>query len=173
MFEECTVAVYKTPQEAETAVHILHRADYPPEKISLIANTFEGHPEAVEELSLDDDSAFDAAAGAGLGGVLGVLVGMSVMAVSELGILFLIGPLGGGFVGAVTGGLVGAMSGWGIHERHLRHYQKCLKKGQVLVIAGGDPQEVARAEKILAETQHEELHVHLKTDTEPKPLKEA
>lgn len=168
MAEACVVAVYDSTDKAESAVHILHRAGYPTDQISLIAATLDGHAEAIGDLAMQDDSLRDAAVGAGLGGVLGVLAGISLMAVTELGIVFLIGPLGGGFVGAVTGGFVGALSGWGVHKTQLARYERCLKKGRVLVIAEGDPQQVAKADRILQETDNEEIRVHEKTDSESK-----
>lgn len=88
------------------------------------------------------------------------------MAGTGLGIVFLIGPIGGGFVGAVTGGFVGALSGWGVHKSHLAHYERCLNDGQVIVIAEGDPLEVAHADRILQETDNKGLHIHAKTDSE-------
>jgi uncharacterized membrane protein len=170
MTEACVVAVYGSTDKAESAVHILHRAGYPAERISLIAATLEGHPESLDDLSMPDDSLRDAAIGAGLGGVVGVLAGISLMAITELGLVFLIGPIGGGFVGAVTGGFVGALSGWGVHKTHLAHYENCLKKGRVLVIAEGDPKQVTRADNILQETDNMEVHVHVKSDSESKEI---
>lgn len=166
MAEVCVVAVYDSTDKAESAVHILRRAGYSADQISLIAAKLGGHPEAIDNLPMEDDSLRDAAYGAGLGGVIGVLAGISLMAVTELGLVFLIGPIGGGFVGAVTGGFVGALSGWGVHRTKLAHYERCLKNGRVLVIVEGDPRQVAHADQVLHETNAEELHLHAKTDSE-------
>lgn len=67
MTEACVVAVYDSPGKAESAVHILHRADFPAGRISLVAATLEGHPDAIEDLAMKDDSIRDAAIGAGFG----------------------------------------------------------------------------------------------------------
>jgi hypothetical protein len=170
MAEECVVAVYGTPQAASEAVHILHRADFSAENIALVANEFDNQPNVTADLMMGDDSLRDAAIGAGLGGVLGILAGLSVMAVSGLGMVFLIGPVGGGIVGALSGGVVGSIAGWGVHESQIDHYQQCLKDNQVLVIAEGDPQEIARANRILLETDTVEVHLLAKTDSESSEI---
>ena len=166
MAEECVVAVYGTPKAASDAVHILHRADFPAEQITMVATDVLSQANVTDDLTMGDDSIRDAAIGAGLGGVLGVLAGVSAMAISGLGMVFLIGPVGGGIVGALTGGLLGGLAGWGVHEAQIGHYQQCLKQDQLLVIVEGDPLEVARADRILQETELIELHLHAKTDSE-------
>ena len=160
------VAEYESISKADSAVHILQRAGLPADQISLIAATLEGYPSAVDDLAIEDDSIHNAVIGAGLGGILGILTGVSLMTISGLGIVFLLGPIGGGFVGAVTGGFVGALSGWGIHRSHLAHYERSLKQGCALVIAEGDPLDIARADRILQEPDNKELHIHAKTDSE-------
>lgn len=166
MAEECVIAVYGTPKAASDAVHILHRAGLPADQITIVATDDLDQANVTNDLKMGDDSIRDAAIGAGLGGVLGILAGVSVMAISGLGMVFLIGPVGGGIVGALTGGLFGGLAGWGVHETQIGHYQECLKKDWVLVVVEGDPLEVARADRILQESGAIELHLHAKTDSE-------
>ena len=170
MKDACVIAVYNTLEAAEVAVHVLHRADYPRDQISLLTAAGEQHSVPIEQLSVDDDSLREAAIGAGLGGLVGALAGVSVMAMTGLGVVFLIGPIGGGFVGAITGGLVGALRGWGFHEAQLSYYEHCLKKRQVLLIAEGNPLQVAHANRILLETDNRELHLHAKSDSEAEEV---
>ncbi len=166
MAEECVVAVYGMPRSASDAVHILHRAGFLAEQITVVATDDVIRANVNDDLTMGDDSLSDAAIGAGLGGALGVLAGISVMAISGLGMVFLIGPVGGGIVGALTGGFLGGLAGWGVHEAQIGHYRRCLEKDQVLVIVEGGPLEVARADRILQETELKELHLHAKTDSE-------
>ena len=164
------IAVYDSLNAAEVAVHVLHRADYPRSQISLLTAAGEQTSVPIDKLNVDDDSLREAAVGAGLGGLVGALAGISVMAMTGLGLVFLIGPIGGGFVGAITGGLVGALRGWGFHEIQLSYYEHCLKKRQVLLIAEGNPLQVAHANRILLETDKRELHLHAKADSESEEI---
>jgi hypothetical protein len=118
-------------------------------------------PAVNEELALSDDSLYDAAASAGLGGIIGVLAGLSAMILSG-GVLFFDGPLYGGIVGGMTGGFIGAMAGSGIHEHQIHRYESLLKEGKTLVIVNGEPVQLTLAHHVLEETQPIELHTYAK-----------
>jgi hypothetical protein len=171
MSEECVVAVYDSLQKAEQAVHILDRGDYPTGSISLVATDLGRQPDVIEDLEMGDDSVHDAAVGAGLGAILGVLAGIGVTVVSGLGLVFLAGPLGGGIVGAATGAFLGGLRGWGVHHEHIHHYEKAVKEGKVILIAHGNPLQLVEAERMLRETYPRELHVHTRTDSEAPEVK--
>jgi len=160
MAEECIAAVYDSVHKAQEAVHILDRAEFPSDQISLVTTGLKEQPELVQELEMGDDSLRDAAIGGGLGTVVGMLAGLGCVVVSGVGI-FLVGPLAA--VGGITGAFLGGIAGWGVHTEHIHHYEKLVKQGKVLVIAHGDPLELVQAERILAETDVSELHVHAKT----------
>ena len=81
---------------------LLGRADLPTERVSLVTTRLMERPELVEELKMGDDSLHDAAIGAGLGGVVGVLGGLAVAVVAA--------PPSRRFL---CGG-----SGWHVHRRH-------------------------------------------------------
>ncbi len=161
MKEECVVGVYDSIERAERAVRILKLADFRPEQISIVASNRKAKPEVVEELKLGDDSVRDAAVGAGLGGILGILAGIG-LAVSPIAgmIVFLIGPIGGAATGTVVGGLVGAMFGWGVRKDQIESYEQMVRAGKVLVIVNGNPLELVHAERILRETQVAEVNLH-------------
>jgi hypothetical protein len=103
MVDECVVAVFGTLEKAREAVHRLTDSNFPASQISLVTLALKDQPDAIEELKLADDSLHDAAVTAGLGSVVGVLSGLAVMALSGLGAVFLVGPVGGGIVGGLTG----------------------------------------------------------------------
>jgi hypothetical protein len=166
MNDECVVGVYDSLKQAEQAVHILHRADFPTKQISLVAAGFEGQPEIVEELSRGDDSAHDAAIGAGLGGVMGMLGGVAVASVFGLSAVFLVGPIGGGLVGTAVGAFLGGMAGWGVHDEQIRHYETSVKNGKVLVVLHGNPLELDRAKRILQETDVAAVHLHARDSSD-------
>ncbi len=113
MYDECVVAVYEDVEQARLAVHILNRSDFPTQRISLVAAHLEDHPELETELNFGDDSLRDAFIGGGLGGLLGMLAGASVVALAGGGVALFAGPLAGLATGAVVGSLLGGMEGWG------------------------------------------------------------
>ena len=167
MHDECVVGVYDSLQKAEQAVQIMHQADFPTKQVSLVASCLANKPELVEEITMGDDSVRDAAIGAGLGGVLGVLVGIGAMVISGAGVVvFLAGPIGVAALGTMVGAFLGGMVGWGVHEQHIQHYEQCVKDGKVLVIANGNPLELVHAELILKETDVDEVHLHSRTSSE-------
>jgi hypothetical protein len=173
MSEECVVGVYESLPKAEVAVHVLRRADFPAAQISLVTATSDLNPELLQEIKMGDDSVRDAAIGAGLGGVLGVVAGLGAMMVSGLGLVFLVGPIGGGLFGSVVGGYLGSFAGWGVHAEHIRHYERCVRDGNVLVIAHGTPLELDRAERILRETDVNEVHLHAKNSADSPEVLDA
>ena len=170
MSEECVIAVYDSLESAQRGVHILDRGDFPSKQVSLIIKGQKEHPEGMEELKMDDDATHDAAVGAGLGAVVGILTGIVVSVITGLGTIFLLGPIGGGILGATTGAFLAGLSGWGVHEEHIHHYQKLIREGKVLVIAHGNPLEVVNADRILKETDPEEIHIYAKTSSEAPEL---
>ena len=167
MNDECIVGAYDSLKQAEQAVRILHRAGFPTPQISLVASSAQETPGLKEEFKMGDDSVRDAAIGAGLGGVLGMLTGFGAMAVAGAGIVvFLAGPVGIAALGTVVGAFLGGIAGWGVREEHIRHYEQCVKDGKVLVIANGNPLELVHAERILKETDVAEVHVHSRTSSD-------
>lgn len=170
MADSCVVGVYNSLQEAQAATHILHRADFPRGQMMLIGSSAEHPPQMIEDLSMGDDSVHDAVCGAGVGGVLGVLAGASAAALSGIAIVFVAGSIAGGLAGALLGAFVGSLAGWGVHSSQVAHYEKHLKSGKALVIAEGDPLEVAQAERILRETDPLELHVHARDGSEASEI---
>ena len=108
MNDECVVGVYDSLKKAEQAVRIMHQAGFPTKQVSLVASHLANKPELVEEITMGDDSVRDAAIGAGLGGILGVLAGIGAMVVSGAGIVvFLAGPIGVAALGTAVGAFLG------------------------------------------------------------------
>jgi hypothetical protein len=86
-----------------------------------------------------------AAKGAGVGGAIGGTVGAIAAAIAAVGTsiaipglgLVIAGPLAAGLAGAgaggATGGIVGALIGAGIPEERVKHYEKGIKSGGILM----------------------------------------
>ena len=160
MAEACVVGVYESLAAAQAAAHILQRADFPRGQMILVGSSTERPAQMVGDLSMGDDSVNNAAWGAGVGGVLGMLSGATAGALSGIGLLLMASPAAGALTGAVVGAFLGSLIGWGVHKSQVASYEKYLKSGKALLIAEGDPVEVARAERILHETDAIALDVH-------------
>jgi hypothetical protein len=76
------------------------------------------------------------------------------------------GPVATGLAGAVVGGFLGALGGWGVHEDHVRDYESQVRAGKLLVVAHGNPQQVAVAQDALQHTPSEGLQLHAPTSAD-------
>jgi len=86
-----------------------------------------------------------AAEGAGVGGAVGGTVGAVIAGIAALGTnlvlpglgLVIAGPLAaavaGAGAGAASGGLLGALIGWNMPEERVKHYEKGIKDGGILM----------------------------------------
>ena len=172
MSAECIVGVYPTLPAAEEVVHILDRAGLPAEQVSLVSREFSDQPELVEDLRLGDDSLRDAAIGAGVGGLFGLLVGLGIAAATDLGIVWIVGAQAAAAC-AVMGAFVGGLTGWGTHHWHIRRYEEAVRAGHPLIVAYGDPLQLARANRILKETGALEIHMQAKTQDDAPEIEEV
>jgi hypothetical protein len=154
------VAIYGTLAKAGTAVESLDDKGFPHDQVSLVTSAADKRVRKNETIRAGDESENQAAAGAAVGGLLGMLLGAPLIAIPGIGPLLLAGPLATGITGALVGGFLGSMSGWGVHSDHVAGYQNLVHEGKVLVVAHGDPSEVALAENVLRETHPLELHLH-------------
>jgi hypothetical protein len=166
MSNECVVAVYDSFERARDAVQALDESHFPADQVSLVTHSVaeEGIPD--EELQHGDKAELNAAKGAGMGGLFGALLGAPLLAVPGVGPVLIAGPLAMGLTGAIVGGFLGSMSGWGVHDNHLRNYESKVAEGALLVIANGDPQQVASAERILMQTDPAEIFLHAETSAD-------
>lgn len=83
--------------------------------------------------------------GAGTGAAIGGTVGATLAAIAAIGTtvalpglgLLVAGPLAAGLAGAgaggATGGIIGALVGAGIPEERVKHYEKGIKEGGILM----------------------------------------
>jgi hypothetical protein len=86
-----------------------------------------------------------AAEGAGVGGAVGATVGAIAGALAAVGTslvipglgLVIAGPaaaaLAGAGAGGLTGGIIGALVGWGIPEERVKHYERGIKEGGIVM----------------------------------------
>ncbi|MEQ8789314.1 MAG: hypothetical protein RIC55_23675 [Pirellulaceae bacterium] len=164
---QCVVAVFEDASSADAAVRSLRDSDVSNDHISLVATSVKQQtPEIQEELQFGDEAVKRAAIGAGVGGVLGLLAGATVLAVTGLGMVFAAGPVGAGLAGSVVGAFLGAMRGWGVSEDQLQKYEELVRDGKVLVIVHGGPLETAQAQQQLEQLNAQKVHLHAWTSAD-------
>jgi hypothetical protein len=165
MSNECAVGVFETIEHAKAAVHILDRAGFAADHISVVTRHIDTSSDVGKELNLSDDSLRDAAIGATLGGVLGVLGDAAIYLIAGVGAVVVSGPLVGAM--AIVGAFLGAMEGWGIHRAQIRRYESLVQQGRALVIVDGNPDDIEKARRMLVESDALEVHHYATSSDEP------
>ncbi len=163
MYRQCVVAVYAKLSEARSALEALEHAGYSPENVSLVTSSVERQIENTEALEYGDKSAERGAAGAGVGALIGGLLGSPLLMVPGIGPLLMAGPIA---AGGVVGGLTGAMTGWGVKPDNLAEYDELVRQGDVIIVVEGPPDRVAQAHELLNETSAKQVHMHAKTSAD-------
>src|SRR6187549_1161793 len=95
----------------------------------------------VKETELGTKAAEGAGKGSAIGGTVGAIAGVIAAVGTSLVIpglgLVVAGPLAAGLAGAgagaATGGIAGALIGAGIPEERVKHYEKGIKSGGILM----------------------------------------
>ncbi|MBA4031955.1 MAG: hypothetical protein C0478_13840 [Planctomyces sp.] len=128
-----------TTSQTDSIIRELKAAGFTGSDISvLMADKAETRDFAYEKNTKAPEGA-TAGAGTGLllGGTLGWLAGIGMLAIPGLGPFIAAGPimaaLSGAAVGGTLGGLTGALVGMGIPEIEAKHYEEKVKAGHSLI----------------------------------------
>jgi hypothetical protein len=114
-----------------------------------------------------------------LGGTVGLLAGIGLLAIPGLGHLIAAGPviaaLTGVGSGGLVGGLIGALIGMGLPEYEAKRYEGRIKQGGVLLSVHCDDSEwITKAKDVLRHTGAEDIaqagEAHADFATTDKPL---
>lgn len=160
------VGVFSSRQDAEKALSELRDSGFPMQKVSVVARdsnqTSEiagvGVGDHLNDSKTADDAKTGAVAGGALGGLTGLLVGVSALAIPGVGPLALAGvtataiatTLSGGAIGAVAGTIIGGLTSLGIPEEQAKVYNDRVSGGGYLVMVDGTPDEISTAESVLS-----------------------
>jgi hypothetical protein len=131
--------IYNELPDAYLVVQELIDSGVAPEEINLIAGDQEGqYGDNLEQLDMQSpkmgEEVEGAVTGSALGGIAGLLVGLSALTIPGIGPIIAAGPLISGFMGAIVGGLTGAIVSWGIPEKEAQFYSERIERGGALVI---------------------------------------
>lgn len=146
---QTVLGLYDRFEDAQQVVHALSKAGFRWEDISMISQDAEGRYSRELKTDADvtrEDAADGAAAGAGLGAVLGglggLLVGLGALAIPGIGPVIAAGPiaaaLAGAGIGAAAGGLIGALVDVGVPEEQAQIYAESIRRGGTLVSVRSD-----------------------------------
>ncbi len=171
------VGLFPSMEKAAVALCDLKSAGFPMKNISAIArkhNRMRATPgNAIEITTIDNPSEDTGLAGALTGGsvgmVLGLLVSLSILALSGIGPLMLAGIeamtlgtvlFGGGVIGAATGSIVGRLVSCGMSADRAHNYCEQVIRGDYLLILTGSDREIALATRILTARGIQDWEIH-------------
>jgi len=165
----CVYGMAKSDSQAVQIANRLRASGFSPSDISILAPDRGGVRDLahVNATKAPEGAAAGAGGGAILGGALGWLVGMGVIAVPGVGQLVAAGPiiaaLSGLAVGGTIGGLTGALVGMGIPEYEAQQYAGKLREGNILLCVHADStEEASRIREIFTAEKSE----HVSTGSE-------
>ncbi len=156
--------IYKSRAQAEMAVDSLLAAGFSNNDISVLLPDLKGTRDFAHEKATKapEGTTTGVAAGGVIGGTLGLLAGIGMLAIPGIGPFIAAGPIMGSLaglgVGGAVGGLIGALVGMGIPEYEAKRYEGRVKEGGVLLSVHCDTSdEITRAEGLLKGTGAEDI----------------
>src|SRR5580658_2278838 len=156
--------IYQNSAQAEYTVDQLLAAHFHNDDISVLLPDNESTKDFAHEKNTKapEGTAAGVTAGGVIGGTLGILAGIGVLAIPGLGPFIAAGPimasLAGLGVGGAVGGLVGALVGMGIPEYEAKRYEGRVKDGGVLLsVHCNSSDEISRAKGLLKGTGAEDV----------------
>lgn len=148
--------IFDTRMAVERAVDELKMRGFRQEDISVLLPNAEGSKNFAHEkgTKAPEGATTGAASGLVVGGTLGWLAGIGMLAIPGIGPFIAAGPLlaslAGAGIGGTVGGLGGALIGFGIPEYEAKRYESVLKSGGMLISVHADNSEwVTKAQDIL------------------------
>jgi hypothetical protein len=156
--------IYPTHQSADAAVATLRTRGFRSTDRSVLVPQNVGSKEFGHEKGTKSAEGALAGGGTGaaIGGALGWLAGIGMLAIPGLGPFIAAGPivaaLAGMGAGGAIGGMTGALVGFGIPEYQAKRYEGRMRKGGILLSVHADDREWAgKGEQILKQTGAEDV----------------
>src|SRR6202166_2336042 len=157
--------IYSTRSASENGADSLMNSGFPASDISVLLPESLGGPKDMgteKATKAPEGTAAGATTGGIIGGTLGVLAGVGLLAIPGLGPFIAAGPIMAGLaglgVGGAVGGVTGALIGMGIPEFEAKRYEGRLKTGGILLSVHCDTSdEIKRAKEVLKVTGAEDV----------------
>ena len=164
MANTAVYGIYRNRVNVEHAVDTLREQGFRNTDISVLFPENQGSKDfAVEKnTKAPEGAATGAGSGAVVGGTLGWLAGIGLLAIPGVGPFIAAGPimglLAGAGVGGAVGTIVGALIGMGIPEYEAKRYEGRIKDGGILLSVHCDSSDwVKRAKDLLKQTGAEDI----------------
>ena len=163
--KSAVLGIYPTRSSVENATNALVNAGFATSDISvLMPQSLDGPKEmgTEKETKAPEGTATGVTAGGVIGGTLGVLAGVGLLAIPGLGPFIAAGPIMAGLaglgVGGAVGGVTGALIGMGIPEYEAKRYEGRLQKGAILLsVHCSTSEEIKRAKELVERTGGEDI----------------
>jgi hypothetical protein len=156
--------IYQTSALAERAVDDLLAVGFSNADISVLLPDVQGTRDFAHEKSTKapEGTAVGVSAGGVVGGTLGLLAGIGMLAIPGVGPLIAAGPIMGALaglgVGGAVGGVIGALVGMGMPEFEAKRYEGRIKAGGVLLSVHCDTSaEITKAKDVLKTSGAEDI----------------
>lgn len=151
------LGIYSSYEDMERGIGLLKAEGFGNTDISVLLPENVGPaPLAQPKRKRAEGAAAGSFSGALVGGALGWLAGIGVIAIPGVGPLLAAGPilaaLAGVGVGGTVAGVAGALIGTGIPETEASKYERQLKKGAIMISVYADLRSAQRAERALVST---------------------
>jgi hypothetical protein len=156
--------IYQNEKQADRTVDDLLAAGFSNDDVSVLLPDVRGTKDFAHDkgTKAPEGTAAGVTTGGVVGGTLGLLAGIGVLAIPGIGPFIAAGPivtaLAGLGVGGAVGGLIGALVGMGIPEYEAKQYQGHIQAGGVLLSVHCDTsQMIDRAKDLLKHTGAQDI----------------
>ena len=156
--------IYNTELNAGNAVEHLRQAGFRNTDVSVLYSQNVGNKDLAHERNTKAPEGATVGAGSGaiIGGALGWLAGIGLLAIPGLGPFIAAGPimgmLGGLGVGGAVGGITGGLIGAGMPEYEAKRYEGRIHKGGVLLSVHCDDANLEKkARQLLKDTGAQDI----------------
>ena len=163
------VAVFASHDKAEDAVRKLQKSGFDMKKLSIVGKDYHTDEHVVGYYNAGDRMMYWGKLGAFWGGFWGLLIGSAFFWVPGIGPLLVAGPLAAAIIGALENAvLVGGLSALGaglyslgIPKDSVVEYETAVKAGNLVLVAHGTPEDVAKAKSIVEQTDATKTVAHV------------
>jgi hypothetical protein len=156
--------IYETSTLAERGVDDLLLAGFSNPDISVLLPDSQGTRDFAHEKNTKapEGATVGVSTGGVVGGTLGLLAGIGMLAIPGVGPFIAAGPIMGALaglgVGGAVGGVIGALVGMGMPEFEAKRYEGRIKAGGVLLSVHCDSAaQIARAKEVLKSSGAEDI----------------
>lgn len=177
--------IYSTRVAVENATDSLVASGFPTSDISVLLPESLGGPKDIgteKATKAPEGTAAGVTTGGAIGGTLGLLAGLGLLAIPGLGPFIAAGPIMAGLaglgVGGAVGGVTGALIGFGMPEFEAKRYESRLQKGGILLSVHCDTsEEIKRAKEVMERAGGEDIsstgEASVDTKSDPEAIRKT